>query len=254
MNSTTAQSFACSFALHLLCGVALVAVLAKPLRDIVSTVTPSGIIDIVPGPEIVTVTAPGNKLVSPPMVRMPALPKYISEPIQQKAEIDPSPTSTPTPPTNVRSGPAKTTPRQYPQQHSNSDRRADSKSASMQKITVRTINVADFAFRGAEVPNNALLESGETSEVFGDDFTTRLLGELKRSYSSQQAIFAGLAAQVEFSIANDGSLRAVRLLGPSGLAEFDEAVLSALQRVRLSNFPITAIGQVFRVRFRVPNQ
>jgi TonB family protein len=85
------------------------------------------------------------------------------------------------------------------------------------------------------------------------DFVARLVNELRNSYSEREAAFVGLAAQLEFTLTTDGSLTKACLLESSGSAEFDQAVISTIHRVKVSGFPPNTAGKTFRVRFRVPN-
>lgn len=58
-----------------------------------------------------------------------------------------------------------------------------------------------------------------------------------------------LVAEVEFRLNADGSLTGVKIIGPSGSAEFDRAVLDAYARVRLPERPDKK-SSVHQLRFR----
>jgi TonB family protein len=250
MNATTAQPFALSLALHLACGVALVAVLARPIQEIAAPMRPENPFSIVsfePGTATTSDSQATGQTVRFPS--LPKLPQFVPAPDSDNSTPAPQTTAVATPAALTRAAPARISIEEYRRSHGLTTSRAE-KPAQVRVLNAPRVNVADFAFHGGEGNKSASIASDGSAGV-GSDFGARLLAELRRSYSNSEAAFAGLAAQVEFTLNSDGSLKNARLLESSGSAEFDQAVLSTFNRVKASGFLPSEIGKSFRVRFHV---
>jgi TonB family protein len=248
-NFTMAQPFALSFTLHAVAVVALVFVLARPIREIV-TAEPK-VFSLVP-PAVSASTAPGagSGTVIVPTVQFPNLPQYAPSPVAEVME--PAPQIE----TVSDSAPRKISPAKRISIEEHRRLYGAPPARRIEKLVARTgpniakINAKDFAMP-AEGGQQAMAQSIDGPAGVGEDFVARLVQELRSSYSSREAAFSGLATQIEFTLEEDGSLKNASLLKTSGSAEFDQAVLTTLRRVRLTGFPSIAVGQIFRVRFRV---
>lgn len=81
-----------------------------------------------------------------------------------------------------------------------------------------------------------------------------LLNLLRAAHEKPHGLSDALQAQVEFTLREDGSLTAVRIVESSGIAEFDASVLAAFAKLRgLGAAPVGAAG-VNKVMFRVLGQ
>jgi TonB family protein len=250
MNATTAQPFALSLALHLACGIALVAVLTRPIQEIASPTLPENPFSIVPSDQGPATTSDAQG--ADQTVRFPSLPKlpiFMPAPDSDNAAPAPQTTAIATATPITRAAPARISIDEYRRSHGLRTGHLE-KPAPARALNVPLVNVADFAFHGGE-GNKSATVAGDGSAGVGSDFGARLLTELRRSYANSEAAFAGLAAQVEFTLNSDGSLKNARLLESSGSAEFDQAVLSTFNRVKASGFLPSEIGKSFRVRFHV---
>ena len=250
MNATTAQPFALSLALHLACGVALVAFLARPIQEIVAPLRPDSPFSIVPsgpGPATTSDALAADQIVRFPS--LPKLPKFVPVPDSENAAPVPQTTAVVAPTPITRAAPVRISIDEYRRSHGLPTSRVE-KPAPVKSLNMPRVNAADFAFRGGE-GNKSASVAGDGSAGVGSDFGARLLTELRRSYSNSEAAFSGLAAQVEFTLNSDGSLKNARLLESSGSAEFDQAVLSTFNRVKASGFFSSEAGKSFRVRSHV---
>jgi len=93
MNATTAQPFALSLALHLACGIALVAVLTRPIQEIASPTLPENPFSIVPSDQGPATTSDAQG--ADQTVRFPSLPKLpIFMPAPDSDNAAPAPQTT----------------------------------------------------------------------------------------------------------------------------------------------------------------
>jgi TonB family protein len=250
MNATSAQPFALSLALHLVCGVALVAVLARPIQEIAAPTRPENPFSIVPSdPGSATTSGAQAAAQTVRFPSLPKLPKFVPAPESDDAASAPQTTAVATLAALTRAAPARISIEEYRHSHGLPTNRIE-RPAPVRSLNVPRVNVADFAFRGGE-GNKSATVAGDGSAGVGSDFGARLLTELRRSYSNSEAAFAGLSAQVEFTLNSDGGLKNARLIEPSGSSDFDQAVLSTFNRVKASGFLPSEIGKSFRVRFHV---
>jgi TonB family protein len=250
MNATTAQPFALSLVLHLACGVALVAVFTRPIQELAAPLQPENPFSIVPSDPGSATTSDAHT--ADQTVRFPSLPKlhkFVPAPDSDNAAPEPQTTAVAIPAPITRAAPVRISIDEYRRSRGLPTSRAE-RPAPVRSLNVPRVNVADFAFRGSE-GNKSPSVAGDGSAGVVSDFGARLLTELRRSYSNSEAAFAGLAAQVEFTLNSDGSLKNARLLESSGSAEFDQAVLSTFSRVKASGFLSSEVGKSFRVRFHV---
>lgn len=82
-----------------------------------------------------------------------------------------------------------------------------------------------------------------------DAYFAMLRERLFKALDKPPGLSDALVAEAEFRLGADGSLSAVRIIGPSGSAEFDRAVLEAFARVRMPARP-DGKSSVQTTRFR----
>jgi TonB family protein len=262
MSSTT-QSFAWSLALHLSCGAAMLLVVAQPLREITPAILPGEIINLVQSPQPTPQSGSiGDTL---PSVSMPELPRPVYKPAPAAEETEPAvqntasiPVARPTARPSTPSSPSKSehmTIDRYRQLHGIAGN-PTRKPAIPTTQKIRKINPGDFAYSGAPAASSNNLSPSANSAIpsgLGEEFLAGLLAELQRSYADHEVAFAGLCTEVEFTVGDNGRLNSTRLITSSGSGEFDQAVMAALQRVRLNHCPAEAVGRSIKANFRVPN-
>ncbi|MFT3866913.1 MAG: TonB family protein [Nibricoccus sp.] len=253
MNSSITRSFSWSLALHVSCCALLCIVIARPQHEFIPAVTPRDIFRLVPSSE--AVSNPGPSSDTAPTVRIPELPRIKISPAADNSQ--PQTSAQPTRSVSQANAPIASTQSQrvsfdrYRRMHGLSNG-SPRKPIPVANSNGRRINVADFAYNGTATTAPSSSDSVNSSEL-NENFISGLLFELKRSYAGREAGFAGLSVEVEFVLGPNGRLKTSQLLTSSGQAEFDQAVLEALQHVQLVNCPADAAGRRFKTRFVISN-
>jgi len=248
MNSNTAQPFALSLVLHLGCGVALVAALSQPLREMVTPIRPEtfSVVPFEPTTSI-TSTAP----VTDPLVRfpsLPSLPKFISQPVSNTPDAETQTTHPAIPVQSTQTAPQHTSFEQFVRSHPQAGAHPATPTPN-RNPNVLKINPKDFTYHTGDNVTPTASSRGETDA--DAEFVARLKAEIRHSYADKNGALTGLTARVEFTLTGDGSLKNARVLESSGSAEFDQSVLSTFQRIRTSGFLPSSVGKTFRLRFQV---
>lgn len=110
------------------------------------------------------------------------------------------------------------------------------------------IDPARFAFPSDASPSAGPTQESEDAEA---RFIAQLVERLRHAYAAQADAPVGLATTIEFTLFADGSLQNIRLLNPSADIAYNAGVLQAVQLAQVANFPRSAIGKVYRVKFQV---
>ena len=246
MNESVTRGLGISATFHVALVLALVAAAAlwvrKPaptLEPLVLTLTSDGSMT----PRVETILPPATK----PLFNAPRLPAPSPQPQSSPATPAIARPEAPAPkpkPQIVPTAPQRLTMEQFQRLHGNASAKTP---APLSPISTPRIEVPVFAPIAVSTPSYAVQATDAEAQLF----TAALLGILQGAYTSIGAEEKGLSCPVEFTLQSDGRVHTCKLQRSSGNRLFDEAVLTALKRVKVNAPPRAFVGTAIRTTFQV---